>query len=96
VEGEVKDSSAGADSVNLMGILIPGERAHAVPGRVFVIKSNMLEQSSSNVPKETNLDTGKSSNSRIERRPHYLTHDHPAPVIESAKLFEEGVATLDE
>ena len=35
---------AGADPVNLIGILIPGERTHAVPGRVFVIKSNMLEQ----------------------------------------------------
>jgi ATP-dependent helicase Lhr and Lhr-like helicase len=43
---------AGADPVNLIGILIPGERTHAVPGRVFVIKSNMFEQPVSTVSRE--------------------------------------------
>ena len=44
---------AGADPVNLIGVLIPGERTHAVQGRVFVIKSNMLEQPPSRVSRET-------------------------------------------
>jgi ATP-dependent Lhr-like helicase len=39
---------AGADPVNLVGILIPGERVPAVPGRTFVLTSKMLlEQPSS-------------------------------------------------
>ena len=36
---------AGADPMNLIGILIPGERAAAVPGRSCVITSDMLERS---------------------------------------------------
>jgi ATP-dependent helicase Lhr and Lhr-like helicase len=44
---------AGADPVNLIGILIPGERTHAVPGRVFVITSDMLELSPSSTSGET-------------------------------------------
>ena len=44
---------AGADPVNLIGILIPGERTHAVPGRVSVIKSSMLEQPFSSISRET-------------------------------------------
>lgn len=44
---ELKDdiTIAGSDPVNLIGVLIPGERTHAVSGRAFVIKSHMLEQS---------------------------------------------------
>jgi ATP-dependent Lhr-like helicase len=51
LRGEI--TIAGADPVNLIGILIPGERTHAVPGRVFVIKSNTLEQPPSSVSTET-------------------------------------------
>jgi ATP-dependent Lhr-like helicase len=36
---------AGADPINLIGILIPGERAAAVPGRSYVITSDMLQRS---------------------------------------------------
>ena len=43
---------AGADPVNLIGILVPGERTHAMPGRMFVIKSEMLEQPCSTVSRE--------------------------------------------
>jgi ATP-dependent Lhr-like helicase len=35
---------AGADPVNLIGVLIPGERVSAVPGRTCTITSQMLEQ----------------------------------------------------
>lgn len=38
---------AGADPVNLIGVLIPGERASAVPGRTFTITREMLAGSSS-------------------------------------------------
>jgi ATP-dependent helicase Lhr and Lhr-like helicase len=38
---------AGADPLNLVGILIPGERIPAVAGRTFVLTSKMLEQSAS-------------------------------------------------
>ncbi|HEY2470199.1 MAG TPA: DEAD/DEAH box helicase [Terracidiphilus sp.] len=34
---------AGADPVNLIGILVPGERVPAVPGRSFVITNELLE-----------------------------------------------------
>jgi ATP-dependent Lhr-like helicase len=44
---------AGADPVNLVGILIPGERTHAVPGRAFVITRDLLEQRSSSTSLET-------------------------------------------
>ena len=50
-KGEI--TIAGADPLNLIGILIPGERTHAMPGRVFVIKSNMLEQPSSSATRES-------------------------------------------
>jgi hypothetical protein len=36
---------AGADPVNLIGILIPGERVPAIPGRTCTITSGMLELS---------------------------------------------------
>ena len=36
---------AGADPANLIGILIPGERVPAVPGRTLVVTREMLEQS---------------------------------------------------
>jgi ATP-dependent Lhr-like helicase len=36
---------AGADPLNLVGILIPGERVAAVPGRRFVLKREMFERS---------------------------------------------------
>jgi ATP-dependent Lhr-like helicase len=49
-KGEV--TLAGADPVNLVGILIPGERTHAMPGRAFVLKSDMLEQPSSTGPRD--------------------------------------------
>jgi ATP-dependent Lhr-like helicase len=45
---------AGADPVNLIGILIPGERAHAVPGRAFVITNDLLERVASTVSQESN------------------------------------------
>ena len=45
---------AGADPVNLIGILIPGERTHAVPGRAFVITNDMFERLPSNVSRESN------------------------------------------
>lgn len=44
-EGDIR--LAGADPANLIGILLPGERVHAVPGRVFVLSSEMFERSSS-------------------------------------------------
>jgi ATP-dependent Lhr-like helicase len=50
LKGEV--TIAGADPVNLIGIVIPGERTHAVPGRVFVIKNSVLEQSPLSVLRE--------------------------------------------
>ena len=52
-ERKVDLTIAGADPVNLIGILIPGERTHAVPGRMFVITSDMLEQRTSNTSPET-------------------------------------------
>jgi len=53
---ELKDELiiAGADPVNLIGILIPGERTHAVPGRAFVITNDMFERLPSNVSRESN------------------------------------------
>jgi ATP-dependent Lhr-like helicase len=45
---------AGADPVNLIGILIPGERTHAVPGRAFVITNDMFERLPSNDSRESN------------------------------------------
>ena len=38
---------AGADPLNLIGILIPGDRIAAVPGRTFVLTSEILEQPTS-------------------------------------------------
>lgn len=38
---------AGADPINLIGILIPGERVAAIPGRSCVITSTMLQRSES-------------------------------------------------
>lgn len=55
VEFKVDLTIAGADPVNLIGILIPGERTHAVPGRMFVITSDMLEQRPSSTSLETKL-----------------------------------------
>ena len=52
-EFKSKMTVAGADPVNLIGILIPGERTHAMPGRKLVIKSQILEQPSSSVSRET-------------------------------------------
>jgi ATP-dependent Lhr-like helicase len=58
---------AGPDPVNLIGILIPGERTHATPGRVFVIKSDMLEQPSSIVSRETKRPRSR-ENRQLETR----------------------------
>jgi ATP-dependent Lhr-like helicase len=52
LQGDV--TVAGADPVNLIGILIPGERAHAVPGRSFVITNDMLERAASTISQEAN------------------------------------------
>jgi len=38
---------AGADPLNLIGVLVPGERIHAVPGRSFVFSTEKTEMSSS-------------------------------------------------
>ena len=37
---------AGADPMNLIGVLVPGERVHAVPGRSFVFSTEEIEKSS--------------------------------------------------
>ena len=65
---------AGADPVNLIGILIPGERTHAMPGRVFVIKSDMLEQPSSSVLRETKRPRDR-ENRRLETRAPAMLFD---------------------
>lgn len=51
-KGEI--SLAGADPLNLVGILIPGERTPAVPGRTFTVTEQMLMGSStSEAPEPT-------------------------------------------
>ncbi len=42
---------AGADPMNLLGILVPGDRVHALPGRSFVYSTREIEQSSETLPK---------------------------------------------
>jgi ATP-dependent Lhr-like helicase len=41
---------AGADPINLIGILIPGERVGAIPGRSCIITSDMLQESDGTPP----------------------------------------------
>ena len=41
---------AGADPMNLIGILVPGERTHAVPGRSFAFSTEKSENSSPLIP----------------------------------------------
>jgi ATP-dependent Lhr-like helicase len=65
LKGEI--TIAGADPLNLIGILIPGVRTHAMPGRKFVIKSEMLEQPSSSVSRETERPRYR-ENLRLETR----------------------------
>ena len=52
-ELKVDVTIAGADPLNLIGLLVPGERVPAVPGRAFVLTSDMLEQLPSGIPQET-------------------------------------------
>ena len=35
---------AGADPMNLIGVLVPGERIHAVPGRSFVFSTEQIDK----------------------------------------------------
>jgi ATP-dependent Lhr-like helicase len=71
-KGEV--TIAGADPLNLIGILIPGQRVHAVPGRVVVIQSNMLEQPFSSVSRKTELPQYR-ANLQRETRPSATLFD---------------------
>jgi ATP-dependent helicase Lhr and Lhr-like helicase len=42
---------AGADPMNLIAILVPGDRVHATPGRSFVLSTTEIEQSNSEIPR---------------------------------------------
>jgi hypothetical protein len=65
---------AGSDPVNLIGILIPRERTHAMPGRVFVIKIDMLEYPTSSVSRETKRLRDR-ENRRLETRAPAMLFD---------------------
>ena len=44
---------AGADPMNLIGVLVSGERVHAVPGKSFVFSTEEIEKSSLLTPMAT-------------------------------------------
>jgi len=64
---------AGADPLNLIGVLVPGERIHAVPGRSFVFSTEKTEMSSSQSsrtahPARQRTHTPRSTTERPENR----------------------------
>ena len=70
---------AGADPLNLIGILVPGERVPAVPGRSFVITNEMLAGSGLVVSRHTERSRLRSAS----RASSSLTSD-----LERRSLFE--------
>ena len=73
---------AGADPLNLVGILVPGERIPAAPGRRFLLTKEMFERSGGAAPQQPK---------RVERvGPRSAVPIRPARVNESQRpmLFE--------
>ncbi|HLY41787.1 MAG TPA: DEAD/DEAH box helicase [Terracidiphilus sp.] len=68
--GEVK--IAGADPANLVGILLPGERIHAVPGRTFVFRPEVFEQPASGPPRGTSPSASRPNHQRVSRHPQAI------------------------
>jgi ATP-dependent Lhr-like helicase len=69
---------AGADPMNLIGILIPGERVPAVPGRSFVLTSESLGSSGPITPRNA-----KRYGSRNTTQPHPPRNDN----VQERSLF---------
>ena len=42
-DGHFSISIAGADPMNLVGVVLPGERTHALPGRAFAFSTQELQ-----------------------------------------------------
>jgi ATP-dependent Lhr-like helicase len=92
---------AGADPMNLAGILIPGERVPAVPGRSVVFHDGMVAGSEPNAAPETAPDTAKVRQIRPAHKLPVTPYVAPIAVREPAgslSLFlplSQGSATGD-